>query len=59
VGLLRRGNAGSNTAANYIKAAKLAWPSCQNGYGGDSRPWSVPTLAAAPTRESPGSPTTT
>lgn len=33
VGLLRPGNAGSNTAADHIEATRLALPSCPNGSG--------------------------
>lgn len=37
VGLLRPGNAGSNTVADHIEATRLALASCPKGSGGDGR----------------------
>ena len=51
--LLRPGNAGSNTAADHIEAARLAaGPAARPGSGGGS--CSAPTPAAAPMTSSPG-----
>ncbi|MFE6334367.1 transposase [Streptomyces sp. NPDC057798] len=36
--LLRRGNAGSNTAADHIETSNSRWPTCQSACGGDGRP---------------------
>jgi hypothetical protein len=45
--VLRPGNAGSNTAADHVEAARLALASCRSGCG--ARCWSGPIRAAART----------
>jgi DDE family transposase len=47
-GILRPGNAGSNTVADHLELVDLAWPSCPRRPA-PSRSWSGPTPAAPPT----------
>jgi hypothetical protein len=54
--LLRPGSAGSNTAADHITAARLAWPNCPSTIGNAAGHWPARTSAVAPTRSSHGSP---
>jgi hypothetical protein len=50
--VLRPGNAGSDTAADHIEAARLALAQLPGSC--DGKCWSGPTLAAAHTSSSPG-----